>query len=238
MMQVPVTLSLKPVPWQRWALIGSVLGVLVLVLLIRAFMVGSLDVWIFLLILIPALGYPIYRASRQLMSISLTMEESGFRYTRPGYDISVSWAEVRTVQRRMWRGKLTSLGILTTQGKYVALGGVERLPEVADFIDAHAKSNPPDALGALQLNKNTGWVFLGILLSGVLIGMHYGEQSPMHDVGLLLQIVGLAGTFWLSPINFRSRQSPPIRRFFVLLAIWVAIAIVALLVLAAFSHKH
>jgi len=237
-MQLPATFTMQPIPWQRRMLMGAIPAVFLLVLLVRAVMVGTPETWVFLLVLVPALGFVFYRAEQQLRSVRLTLEDTGFRYSRTYYDISVPWGEVRTVQRRMRRGKLVALAILTAQGKYLSLGGFERLPEIADFIDSRVKSQEPDAVGAFRLNQNAAWLFVALFVGGIWVRMHYGGHGDLYDFGLLLQMGGLAGIFWMSPLNLRIRRWTPVRRFFVLLIIWVAIVLIALLLLNSFSPKH
>ena len=232
MIQVPVTLSPKPLTWQRQAtMVGwfMVLPVALVLYLTRG--------WPLLVLMVPVCAFVIYQTRQRLHGVRLTLETTGLRYVRPNYDVTVTWPEVRNFSKRMRGSEPLALAIVTTQGKYLSLKGFDRMDEIAAYIEMHANPAQADSITSLRLNPHTQWLFAAMFAAGVYISLHYPESAGLDGAGLLLKIAGIVGILWMVPGNLKVRQQKPVQRFFVLLGVWVAIVVVTLLVLDSFGVK-
>lgn len=217
--------------WQRLTLVGAVLAIFILALLIRRLMVKSPEVWLFLVLLTFMLGLFLYWARQQTKSIRLRLEQTGFRYTRHNFDITVAWSDIRTLQRRERNGQVLGLGVITRQGKYLALGGLEKMPEIVAYIESQAKNldKEPSLASRLKLNASSGYVPLALFVIGVGLKLRYPQSDPVDYLGSFILLCGFISLFWLAPDNTGQRK--PLKRFFWILGIWTVLVLTMLIAL-------
>jgi hypothetical protein len=210
------------------------------------------------LLVLGVIAVTLYRQKSGLQRVvdrRLVLGDEGLRYEISGQGYSVSWSQCdHRVERAGRDAEVKAVTLVTREGEWLTLNGFEDMPQVVTTLRQRVPVSGPRGFAEAALLSQwwPGWLSGGAALLGMY--MFAGSKQLISlpaDQYRILAIVLVAPCLlaaWYgwsrSPLLKLGRavqqqgSGSASRRFFITLAVWVAIVVVVLVVLNFWVPKH